>query len=188
MSIENYGTCAWESCTNASLRSYSSSKSKYCVPHATEARDKFIANRDEQSAKRAKRYEGYAKLWAKATEVGIKAFEDAKPIPMVVQQLTNPFDSTSEVVESWNVPEGVCGFAWLTTHPGNSSFAHWAKKNLGASSAYGGGTRINLPIGRSSQSMARKEAAAYAMAQSLRDGLEELGETKVSVHGHSRID
>jgi len=186
--METYGQCAWEACTTAAKSSYSASKSKYCVQHATEARDKFIANRDEQAAKRAKRYEAYAKLWAKATEVGIKAFEDAKPTPMVVQQHATLFDDSSEVVQSWNVPEGVCGFAWLTTRPGNSSFAHWAKKNLGASSTYGGGMRINLPVGRSSQSMARKEAAAYAMAKSLREGLEELGETKVKVYGHSRID
>jgi len=186
--MDTYGQCAWDACELPAKSSYSSSKSKYCNQHAREARERFMANRDEQSAKRAKRYEGYAKLWREAVEVGAKAFEDAKPVPMVVTQHATLFDDSSEVVQSWDVPEGVCGFAWLTTRPGNSSFAHWAKKNLGASRDYYGGLRINLPVGRSSQSMARKEAAAYAMAEVLREGLEEMGETRVKVYGHSRID
>lgn len=179
--------CAWDDCELPSKSSYSNSKSKYCQTHAAEARDRFMANKADADLERENRYAKFAKLWKQATEVGAKAFDDAIPTPMVVQQHANLFDDNSEVVKQWNVSEGVCGFGWLQAYPANSSFSHWAKKNLGARKGYPSGLHISLPFGRSSQSLARKEAGAYAMAEVLREGLEELGD-KTKVYGQSRID
>lgn len=179
--------CAWEGCDKPAKSSYSSSKSKYCAGCAPKAYKAWQDARQEQQDKRNSRYAGFQELWDRAAEVGRKAFDDATPQPMVVQQHATLFDDTSEVVQEWHVPEGVCGFGWLQVYPGNSSFAHWAKKVLGASKGYPSGLHINLPFGRSSQSLARKEAGAYAMAKVLREGLEEL-DPKTKVYGKSRID
>jgi hypothetical protein len=179
--------CAWEGCANPSKASYTSSKSTYCRECAPKAakifKDRMNAGRDERDTK----YKAFAKAWAEATQKGAEAFENAKPIPMVVQQHERVFDDSSRVTQEWVVNDGVCGFAWLVARPGNASFSHWAKKNLGARSAYGGGLHITLPVGRTSQSLTRKEAAARAMQDSLREALLEL-DPKVSVYAHSRID
>jgi alpha-beta hydrolase superfamily lysophospholipase len=59
----------------------------------------------------------------------------------------------------------VCGFAWVTLRPANSSFAIWAKKNRDWKPAYGGG--MQLWVSAYNQSMKRKEAYATAFANVL---------------------
>jgi hypothetical protein len=179
--------CAWDGCTKPSKASYSNSKSKYCTVCAPKAREAFLKAKQESEDARNARYEAFSQAWAKATAKAVEAFDNAKPVPMVAQQHESPFDDSSRVTQQWVVNDGVCGFAWLVARPGNSSFAHWARKNLGASAAYGGGLRIQLPVGRTSQSLTRKEAAAQALAESLREDLATL-DPKARVYAHSRID
>ena len=143
--------------------------------------------RDEQQEARDNRYSAFQTLWDIAVAAGVRAFGEAQPVPMVVQQHANSFDDSSKVVKEWNVPDGVCGMAWLVSRPGGSSFSHWVAKTQGSSAAYGGGKYINLPFGRSSQSLERKTAGANAMADVLEAGLKEL-DPKTTVWAHSRID
>ena len=187
-STKAYGLCAWDECEDPSKSSHTNSKSKYCTVHAQEARDRFMRNRDQAAGERASKYKRFQELWDEASEAGAQAFADVIPVPMHVIERENPFDDSSKIVKRYEpVMDGVCGFAWLSIHPGNSSFAHWAKKNVGASAAYGGGLRTSLPFGRSSQSLTRKEAGASAMAEILREGLKEL-DPKSKVYSQSRID
>jgi hypothetical protein len=179
--------CAWEGCEQPAKSSYSSSKSKYCNEHAPMARKAWQEARDQGNAERETKYAKFQELYTKALEAGQKAFDDAKPVPMIVQQRESAFNDSSEVIQEWVIDDGVCGFAWLTIRPGNSSFAHWAKKNAGASKAYGGGLSIWSPVGGGSQSMERKQAGVYAMADILMEGLSEL-DSKTSVYGQSRMD
>jgi len=180
-------TCAWEGCEQPAQNSYSSSKSKYCTACAPKARKAWQEARDQGSAERETKYAKFQELYTKALQAGQKAFDDAVPTPMVVQQHANMFDDSSEVTQSWVVNDGVCGFAWLLIRPGNSSFAHWAKKNHGATKAYNGGLSIWSPIGGGSQSLTRKEASVRAMADVLKEGLADL-DPKTVVYGQSRID
>jgi hypothetical protein len=85
------------------------------------------------------------------------------------------------------VMDGVCGFANLKVYPANSSFAHWLKKHVGARSAYGGGLYVPLPVGRSSQSYTRKDAAATEMARHLRENIVKV-DPNVRVYAESRLD
>lgn len=179
--------CAWEGCENRAKSSYSSSKSKYCQQCAPKAHAAWKQAKDEQQAERDNRYAKFQALWSKALAAGQKAFEDAKPTPMVVTQHANPLDDNSAIEQAWYVGEGVCGMAWITIRPGNSSFAHWAKKHVGARKAYYGGLEIYEPIGRSSQSYDRKTAGVGAMVEILKEGLKEL-DPKVRIYMGSRLD
>jgi hypothetical protein len=52
-------------------------------------------------------------LLARAEDAGLKAMEKITPTPMVVQQHANVLDDNSPVTRQWDVPTGVCGFAWV---------------------------------------------------------------------------
>lgn len=121
-----------------------------------------------------------AALHAKAHAAGRAAGEAATPTPMVVVQRENPLDDTSPVVKTYApVADGLCGFAWIRIRPGNSSYARWAKKTLGAHSGYYGGTEIW--VDGFGQSVARKEAYARAYA-------EVLQAAGISAYPDSRLD
>lgn len=125
------------------------------------------SNRKAQTAKRFTKTEA-RNLYREADEAGRKAAEAAVPTPMVVVQRENPFDDSSAIVKEYApVMGGVCGFAWVTVRPANSSFALWLKKNQGARTGYYGG--MELWVSGYGQSMQRKEAYAKAFAQVLRD-------------------
>lgn len=63
--------------------------------------------------------------------------------------------------------EGACGFAWVNVKPGNLPFANWLKATgRAASDSYAGG--VTIWISDYNQSVDRKEAHAYAMADLLR--------------------
>lgn len=108
----------------------------------------------------------YSAIWDEAYQAGIKAGQDCKPIGMRVMEHANPLDDNSPVVQSWDIPDGVCGFAWIVVRPGNCGFAKWAKKNKDARPEYGGGTCVYW-VGEFNQSMQRKEAFANAFAEVL---------------------
>jgi hypothetical protein len=122
----------------------------------------------------------FAAAYNKAVDAGVAAGKAALPTPMVVQERASPFNDKSPVVQEWYVSEGACGFAWVNVYPGNCPLANWLKKNKLASKAYGGG--VQIWISDFGQSIARKEACAYAMAKVLK---EELG---VEAYGGSRMD
>lgn len=133
-------------------------------------RDKMAAERAERDA----RYAEYAKAWAIAVECGLAAGKAAIPEPMTVVD-----GFTGRHIET--VADGSCGFAWVTVHPGNSSFARWAAKKHGAKKAYGGGMQVYW-VSHFNQSLTRKEAFARAFAQSLRDSL------RIEAFSGSRMD
>ncbi len=132
----------------------------------------------------------FGALWAKAQDAGLRAAQETRPTPMIVQQHASPLNDASPVVQEWTVPGGVCGFAWIVIQPGTSSFARWAKKTHGAMRHWvvGAGYRgLSHWIGEHGQSMERKEAHAHAMAKVLREGLADL-DPKVEVYAQSRMD
>jgi len=114
----------------------------------------------------AKPKQDWRKLYTEAHDAGMIAGAKALPTPMTVQQHASPFNDNSPVVKEWHVPEGACGFAWVTIRPGTCSFAKWLKKNDLASVAYGGGMQVW--VHQFNQSVERKEAYAHAFAEVLR--------------------
>lgn len=106
----------------------------------------------------------FAQLFARAVAAGMTAGTGAIPTPMIV--------SEADVItgeprgEQWYVPEGVCGFAWVS-FAGNTAFGRWAKKSGNASAHYPKG--LCYWVSQFNQSMERKERFAEAMAKVLRD-------------------
>lgn len=96
-------------------------------------------------------------LFNEARIAGLEAVSKCTPTPMVV--------SDPNSGKNWFVPDGVCGFAWVTIYPGNCAAANYAKKYLGARHAYKGGTSIW--VSEFDQSMGRKETYAAAFANVL---------------------
>ena len=103
-------------------------------------------------------------LFTKAEQAGREAAQAAIPAPIQVFERANPFDGTSSVVKSYApIMDGVCGYAWITIRPGNGQAAKFAKaQGKGRSDPYEGG--VTVKVRGYGQSMARKEAYAYAYA------------------------
>jgi len=138
-------------------------------------RDRIAA----ESAERQARYQQYETVWAAAVEAGNRAAQAAIPAPMVVQQHASPIDDSSPVVQQWTVNEGPCGFAEVRLSKGNTSFAHWAKKNAGFRKHYYGG--LSFWVSGFGQSMERKYAFARAAAAV-------LSENGIDAYASSRLD
>lgn len=105
----------------------------------------------------------YDRIHAEAHAAGMKAGEEAVPVPMHVVQRSNPFDDSSPITKRYApVMDGVCGFASVHmagTHP----YAKHLLKNVpGAHKGYPKG--VDLSVHAFGQSMTRK--AAYASAYS----------------------
>lgn len=137
-------------------------KSKYCREHAKLARAAWREMLADKASERDARYAGFRELVSKAHAAGYAAGLAAECQPMGVAQVMP--DGSRRLVSV--VPDGPCGFAWITIRPGNSSFAIWAKRNKVADRAYGGG--VSIWVGEFGQSMTRKEAYARAYADVLR--------------------
>ena len=143
-----FANCAHSDCDQPTV-----GKSKYCRAHRALARTAFKAKCEADKAERTERYVQFRILADKAYEAGIKAGQDAVPTPMYIKGYEP-------------IVDGMCGFAWVTVHPGNCSFAIWAKKNAGYAKAYRGG--VQYWVHEFNQSVARKEAFARAYADVLR--------------------
>jgi hypothetical protein len=117
----------------------------------TTLREKIAAEKSE----RIDRYKSFAEWSHDAHAAGMKAVQQLEVQPMIVRG----------GARSYYVADGVCGFAWVSVSPANSSFGRWAKEH-GWRKAYGGG--IQLWVGLFNQSMQRKSAYADAYAESLR--------------------
>lgn len=142
-------------------------KSKYCSGHRATAREAWRQKVQKSTEEREARYAHFADVFQRADAAGLAAAKACVPTPMVVTQRENPLDDDSAVKKAWYVPEGVCGFAWITIYPGNCSAAYYAKKHWGASKAYRGGMQIWCRLG--TQSYEIKTAYADAFAKVLQD-------------------
>jgi hypothetical protein len=119
-------------------------------------------------------------LYYKANAAGMAAVEKCVPVPMVVVNRANPLDDNSSVVNRWVVPDGPCGFAWVNIKPGNCAFAKYLKdKGLARKDSYYGG--VSLWVSYFNQSMAKKEAYAYAFAKV-------VSEAGIKCYANSRMD
>jgi hypothetical protein len=158
-----------------------SGKSKYCATHKAEAREAFKAMIAAKSGDKESREQKWADLYARAHAAGLEAGDAHMPTPMIVERHANPLDDSSPVVQRWApVMSGVCGFAWVSIRPGNSSFALWMKKHGHArSDSYAGGVRVHVWL--YNQSMEKKEAYASAFADVLRD-------EGIKAYAQSRMD
>jgi hypothetical protein len=116
----------------------------------------------ETAAQKVK-YAAYEALFAKAHAAGMAAGEACQPTPMMVSE-ANYLTGKPEG-QSWYVPEGACGFAWVKVRPGNKGFGHWLNKTGKARASYQGGVQVR--VGQFGQSIARKEAYASAFAEVL---------------------
>lgn len=155
--------CATEGCTLGT-----SGRSKYCAEHKKIAREKWRAMVADKGAERDARNEKWEVLHELASAKANLAARAIVPVPMIVSGYEND-----------PVMEGPCGFAWVTIRPGNSSFAIWAKKHVGARKAYYGGVEIWCPL--PGQGVTRKDAYCNAYAEVLR-------ESGVRAYAGSRLD
>jgi hypothetical protein len=107
----------------------------------------------------------FAAVYERAYAAGMAAANAAVPTPMVVYEAAGPTGNAAKPGgQSWVVPQGVCGFAWVTVRPGNSAFAKWLQKNgLAKPDSYAGGMKVW--VSQFGQSMELKEAFANAMAK-----------------------
>lgn len=123
--------------------------------------------------------QSFQELWNAAQAAGRKAAEACAPQPMVVVEADLMSGAPLPGGQSYYVPDGACGFAWIRVRPGNSAFARWLKaKGLGRTDPYAGG--VTVSISAYNQSVARKEAHAEAAAQFLRDaGIKAFAESRL---------
>lgn len=145
------------------------------LTHAIE----FLESRGAIKKGEVKPRQDWQAVYNYAHEAGMKAGKECIPNPMVVQQHSNPLNDNSPVQKSWYVSEGPCGFAFITIHPGNCSFAIWLRKNNLARTAYHGGTQVW--VSQFNQSIMRKEAYANAFA-------EVLNKYGIKAYAGSRLD
>ena len=143
------------------------------------SRSCFSDHMKKGKADREARYAEFERLWSAAHSAGLAAALAATPPAMVVQRRSDPMDDTSPIEKEWIVPDGPCGFAWITV-PGNSSFARWRKKVGTADRDYYGGCCIKN-VHEFNQSLIRKTAYAIAFARVLQDA-------GIPAHAHDRID
>lgn len=120
-------------------------------------------------------------IYDEAWKAGVEAARKCEVAPMLVGTPTTPLGNDidrSKPVEY--VADGVCGFAWVQVKPGTSSFAKWlVKNNYARKDSYYGG--VCIWISDYNQSMQRKEAHAYAMAEVFR-------KHEFNAYGASRMD
>ena len=137
-------------------------KSKYCPPCATKARAQWRDNIAASDAERQTRYARFERAYQEAAAAAYSASLAAKPTPMVVVEADGLSDQPKPGGKRYFVPEGACGFAWVTTAKGNSSFSRWVSKAHGARAAYRGGVTVFWCPGGSTQSIERQSVAAEA--------------------------
>ena len=172
-------------CARMECQKEASGKSKYCPECGKIAHQKWLEMIRAKSSERQEKTAGFEKLWSEALAAGTAAGEAVKPQGMLVIQHKNPMDDSSKVVQSWDVPEGPCGFAWVVVRPGGCSFARWVKANQAkldqhVFKEYYGGMTVYY-VHEFGQSIQRKTAFAHAFA-------EVLNKAGIKAHSMSRMD
>lgn len=158
-------------CTREDCSEPKSGKSKYCKVHKAQAREAWRQMVADKSKQRENRDKEFRDLFNRAADAGFAAAEAITPVPMDVK------DPRSG--QTWHVPDGVCGFAWVNVRPGNCAFANWLKKNDLARAAYRGG--VDIWISAYNQSLQKKETHARAMAKV-------ISEAGITAYASSRMD
>ena len=131
-----------------------------------------------------------ATLYKAAEAAGKAAAEACTPTPMVVGTPKNMAASLmgasleesggfSETEPVYVVPQGVCGFAYVTVRPATCSFARYLRARKGSYKGYYGGEQLS--ISQYGQSMELKMAYAAAFCEVLR-------EAGLSAYTESRMD
>ena len=128
------------------------------APAFTSLREKIAF----ETAARKARYAKFQTDWSDAVEAGNRA-------ALAIRQSITPMVIVGADADGnqskWIVPDGPCGFAYLTVHPATCSFARWlVKEGLARKSYYGG---VEHSIQEHNQSMGMKAAHAEAMAKLL---------------------
>jgi hypothetical protein len=120
-------------------------------------------------------------LYARAHRAGLQALEATVPTPMLWGSPSTPLGSDVDLSKPHAVSyEGPCGFAWVGSIKGNSSFGRWlVKTGRGLKDSYAGGVLVWVSEG--GQSVERKGRYASAFA-----GV--LHEAGVSAYPYSRMD
>ena len=108
----------------------------------------------------------FAAIYEAADKAGKEAVSKATIKPMVVSAHANMMDDNSDVVESYFVADGPCGFASIN-FPANTSWARWCKKNNIGSKRIG--TGYYIWVSDYNQSMQKKETYARAFSKVLND-------------------
>jgi hypothetical protein len=124
------------------------------------------------------KFTSFAAILDEAYAAGAAAGAAAIPQPMIVSQLSDPTNDNSPPVRQYYVPEGPCGFGWVTIK-GNTAFGRWAKANKHAGSAYPSGLQFWSKL--VTQSVTRNAAWASAVAQV-------LNKHGIQAYAHSRLD
>ena len=107
----------------------------------------------------------FQKIVAMADAAGMVAGQAATPEPMVVYEAAGiTGDAPKPGGQSWYVPEGVCGFAWVR-FAGNTEFGRWAKRHGIASKGYPSG--LEVWVGAFNQSYDRKMAFANSLSPNI---------------------
>jgi hypothetical protein len=150
-------------CATNGCERQATGKSKYCPEHKAVARERWREMVAEGQAAKLDREREFADLFQRASRAAGEAYRNVTPRPMgVVEPRTG---------ESWHVPEGVCGFAWVTVRPGTCSFARWLVKHGYGKAAYGGGIQVwssQIIPNDNGQSYERKTAGCEAAAEVFR--------------------
>lgn len=143
--------------------------------------EKLVSMGAEQKRKASSsKKEDFQELFNKADKAGMEAVESLNVTPMVVQSHANPLDDNSPVTESYYIPDGPCGFAWVKIRPARGKFVNWLKKQeIGRTDSYAGGYVIW--VSKFNQSMQKKECYARAFANVLK-------ESGIDAYSQSRMD
>lgn len=118
-------------------------------------------------------------LYREADAAGKAAAANVQVNPMIIYRRANPLDDASEIIKTYVVNDGVCGFAKVIIKPANSKFAKWLITHELARRHYEGGVYINVSV--YGQSLQRKEAYANAFANILADA-------GINAYMESRLD
>lgn len=70
----------------------------------------------------------YKKIIAEIHKECFEYGNQHQPTPMLVAQHESPLNDSSPIKQTWAVPDGVCGFAWVS-FKGTEPFAKWCKEN-----------------------------------------------------------
>lgn len=154
-------------------------KSKYCEVHRKEARENWKRMITQKSGVTKTREFEFVKIFHEAHLAGQVAAVAHAPRPMVVVQHRDAFDDNSEVVQQWQVNDGVCGFAWIRITPGTCSAARFGTKHCGFTKHYGGGVSKWVSEFGQSYEKKMKYAEAYASV---------LNQYGIKSHAGGRLD
>ena len=107
------------------------------------------------------------RVWVYANRLAHEAVVGATIVPMTVCEADVLTGEPLKGGQSWFVPDGPCGFAWIVVRPATGRFARWLKsENIGRYGSYERG--IVIWISQYNQSIQKKSIHAWKLAETLR--------------------